>query len=1309
MDGLENVSVSLFERKRKTRDEGGRERMRNWTLILILTGFLCCGLLTVNIVPSPFLMVDALSTPSAASVKSNTKQHRCGSSPCARGLVMTSSTGPSSVASLRGIRGLTPFRSPIARHIGSGGVGLGTGIGSRLPLVIMPPSESISGFGQAGRVESRTGSTTALSMSLLSAAPYLPNNPDMVESTDLNHVGEDFMVPARRMGTPLQPHPQLIEGRLPNGLIYKILPNANPKGRFEAHLEILSGSAMELENQRGMAHLLEHVLYMGSPKRQRIMGTGSKTNAYTDFHHTVFFASCPTTFPHTPGQSPVTTSGGWFRQTSSTAGQPMLPFAFDALLDVLTTKIDPSRLKLERAAVLSEATMVNKMDYRVECQILGTLHRENRMSRRFPIGLESLIQKWTPDDLKYFHDLHYRPDNAIIYLVGDLDFSGAQDDDGELGTRDGGDGSWGEAGGEQGIEYAVQTIFEKFSALKPRIDGNRLLQESGEFERVTVRDINRHFPAILHDWYCDEEKVLKPLLPAKLMEIHAKKRQRERNEREGRDLGRKRVKDEIMRAKQRQIAAPGTQEMESTAVHDVVTSSAKGGISTEQQFEIQRIKEEALLPASTVFHHELLQSFSFHLFSKKPIDAMTTVESFKRELFRRIVLNTLTVRLNVQSRHGSGDGGEVVSTSRTPPFTYAEFHQVNWPREGCSVCSLDVTADPTKWRDAVATVVREIRRLGLYGLTPGEWTRYRQTALSDAIQAAIHSESSASTNEQLLQEIMDSEQNGHTLTHPMYRYEITQQILSEDSSILLNEVNDIAKELCGHLSHLVPGEIQPSAIVTCSPSMNPSSALSPSTLTSQLPSPVSEDAVAQVIAEVLLEELTPVQDTPVPPTLLPDELIQNRLEKAKVDWVESTGESDIESVKPLLSPTASNSLPVKVKQLSNGIKVNIMQFNEEPQSVGVRAVIRGGRWKENKSDGEGQGIRPGAVALGVRAMQEGGACLNLTREEVELFCIDHMVMVELNANEDGLVFDLQGPISAPGHHPGVQSEQAISSTASSTDEHRPITGVEAVMQVLHILLSTGTSVGPRESEGETEGEGNIFIFEQDAFERAKQGLHEQHESIVKGLETRCSESLTHSLTRGDKRLLSPSHTDVDKLSFQECIHAVRDQIAQRNEIEISICGDMPIEDMEGLVMKYLGSLPSVGKSVSSSSTDSVSASTPLSLPLYPLGREKQLSVHLPDSEVRAMAYLAGPAPNTWGYFSDGETITQKILALTSSSNTAPTGPLNPLKQFLRNPAGVLSSVSGGGSNKESEDVIRRSHPLFGAVSQLIVQEVSIFC
>lgn len=203
--------------------------------------------------------------------------------------------------------------------------------------------------------------------------------------------------------TPLPQHSQLVQGKLDNGFTYIILPNAVPAGRFEAHLEVLTGSAHELERQQGMAHLLEHIAYMGSPKRQLISGTGSRTNAYTDFHHTVFFAACPVS---TPDQF-------WKK--------PMLPMAFDALLDVMTTTVDDDRLEKERAAVLSEASMVNKMEYRVECQVLSALHPENRISTRFPIGKENLIKIWKKDDVQLFHSTHYRPDNVILFVVGDVD------------------------------------------------------------------------------------------------------------------------------------------------------------------------------------------------------------------------------------------------------------------------------------------------------------------------------------------------------------------------------------------------------------------------------------------------------------------------------------------------------------------------------------------------------------------------------------------------------------------------------------------------------------------------------------------------------------------------------------------------------------------------------------------------------------------------------------------------------------------------------------------------------------------------
>lgn len=100
---------------------------------------------------------------------------------------------------------------------------------------------------------------------------------------------------------------------------------------------------------------------------------------------------------------------------------------------------------------------------------------------------------------------------------------------------------------------------------------------------------------------------------------------------------------------------------------------------------------------------------------------------------------------------------------------------------------------------------------------------------------------------------------------------------------------------------------------------------------------------------------------------------------------------------------------------------------------------------------------PGSLLLGARTIQEGGAFLSMTREEVELFCIDHLVMVDIVAGEECLIFDFMS-VTTPG--PGGQ-----------------VTGIEAVMQVAHIILTD-------------------FKFEEDAFQRAKQGHYRINNIII---------------------------------------------------------------------------------------------------------------------------------------------------------------------------------------------------------------------
>ena len=132
----------------------------------------------------------------------------------------------------------------------------------------------------------------------------------------------------------------------------------------------------------------------------------------------------------------------------------MLPMAFDALLDVMTTKVDDDRLEKERSAVLSEASMVNKMEYRVECQVLGTLHRESRIATRFPIGKIPLIENWTKEELQMYHSMHYVPENVILYVVGDID-----------------------------VHTTVDLIKQKFGHLRSKEEARDMIVASGEYPK----------------------------------------------------------------------------------------------------------------------------------------------------------------------------------------------------------------------------------------------------------------------------------------------------------------------------------------------------------------------------------------------------------------------------------------------------------------------------------------------------------------------------------------------------------------------------------------------------------------------------------------------------------------------------------------------------------------------------------------------------------------------------------------------------------------------------------------------------------
>lgn len=84
------------------------------------------------------------------------------------------------------------------------------------------------------------------------------------------------------------------------------------------------------------------------------------------------------------------------------------------------SQFSEERLLKEKAAVLSESSLVNTIFYRKEQVQLAHLHRDTILPSRFPIGNMDLLRQWSLDEVRTFYDRFYRPENAALYIVGDI-------------------------------------------------------------------------------------------------------------------------------------------------------------------------------------------------------------------------------------------------------------------------------------------------------------------------------------------------------------------------------------------------------------------------------------------------------------------------------------------------------------------------------------------------------------------------------------------------------------------------------------------------------------------------------------------------------------------------------------------------------------------------------------------------------------------------------------------------------------------------------------------------------------------------
>ncbi len=209
--------------------------------------------------------------------------------------------------------------------------------------------------------------------------------------------------------------PELRVGRLDNGMTYYIRHNEQPKGRAEFWLVQNTGSLVEEENERGLAHFIEHIAFQGTRNFPNIdmvdilqnngVSYGRDINASTGFDDTRFQIS-----------------------NVPTERVELLDTVLLMLKDLSwELNFDERAIKEERGVIQEEWLMHADQSMRLYENVLPILLSGSRYAYRIPIGDMTVIRNVTRDELLSFYHRWYCPNRQAVVIVGDFDAKRMED------------------------------------------------------------------------------------------------------------------------------------------------------------------------------------------------------------------------------------------------------------------------------------------------------------------------------------------------------------------------------------------------------------------------------------------------------------------------------------------------------------------------------------------------------------------------------------------------------------------------------------------------------------------------------------------------------------------------------------------------------------------------------------------------------------------------------------------------------------------------------------------------------------------
>ena len=207
--------------------------------------------------------------------------------------------------------------------------------------------------------------------------------------------------------TPLPVDTAITTGRLDNGLTYYLRHNAKPEKRVELRLAVKAGSICETDQQKGLAHFVEHMCFNGTENFKgnelvsvlEEMGVrfGADLNAYTSFDETIYQLQVP----------------------SDRAD--LIDKAFQVLEDwAHQVTFADKDIDDERGVIVEEWRLGLGAEDRMMKKYLPVLLKGSRYAERLPIGDMDIVRKAPYSEFRRFYQDWYRPDLMAVVVVGDI-------------------------------------------------------------------------------------------------------------------------------------------------------------------------------------------------------------------------------------------------------------------------------------------------------------------------------------------------------------------------------------------------------------------------------------------------------------------------------------------------------------------------------------------------------------------------------------------------------------------------------------------------------------------------------------------------------------------------------------------------------------------------------------------------------------------------------------------------------------------------------------------------------------------------